>query len=296
MAKVKLAFGYDDERPYGKLAETEAGRALRRKNLAFVQKLVQFFEKRRIPRTFFILGDYLERCLEKFSIGGLRTIYAPQSPLMDIQQHSYSHWPVKPIPEDVNRPIASPNNFGRDVTVASIFIHSILGVKTCGLRTPYGYAEDLSNEQQILKELSIRDIKFVSSWLRGSDGTLEAELTLERQPHTYGHIGYPRLVEIPSHGWQDVIFTKEKARALLNKSPLTQTEIKQYYENLIRRGLYLTEEKSPIYICLCLHPWAVMEYDPDLSIHDYLLTRAQDLGVEIVSYSQIAEEILNSPS
>ena len=50
-----LSFGYDTERPYGNLADTEKGRAFRQKQLVFVRKLNGMFEEQNCPRTFFIL-------------------------------------------------------------------------------------------------------------------------------------------------------------------------------------------------------------------------------------------------
>jgi len=291
---VKIAFGYDDERPYGKLALTEKGKDLREKNLRFVAELIKFFIEKRIPCTFFILGQYLEYCIDEFSVRDLREIYRPENSLIDIQQHSYSHPPLKPLPEDKNRPVVSTGYFLNDVQQAGSVISSALGRITTGLRTPYGYASDLSDKPDLVERLSKFGFKFVSSWLRGSDGSLEAELTLARQPRTYADADFPQLVEIPSHGWQDVVFTKEKARALLNREPLDSDEIATYYDNLLLRGLKLAREKSPVYICLCLHPWAVMEYDLKLFIHQFLVDRAKDLKIEIVSYSQIAKEVANA--
>ena len=49
------------------------------------------FDQKGAPRTFFILGHYLESCLNKYDIDSLQEVYDRNNPLVEIQQHSYSH-------------------------------------------------------------------------------------------------------------------------------------------------------------------------------------------------------------
>ncbi len=291
MAQVKLAFGYDDERPYGQLADTEAGLDLRRRNLFFVRKLMEFFDSKKLPRTFFILGQYLDRCLDTFSKQQLREIYVYGRYMCELQQHSYSHPLIKPLP-GYSKQILSAEEFAQDVQRAKKIIQEVLGRTTIGIRIPNGYTTGLHDAMEVAKRLSELGFVYVSSMLKGSGESLQAELTLERQPHLYEIPGSRNIVEIPSHGWQDVIFTKEKAQALLGSEPAEPDEIKNHFTDLLRKGLELSRvQPRPVYICLCLHPWAAMEYDPELDIHKHIVEEATRLHIEIVTYGHIAAEV-----
>ena len=98
---IKLSLGYDTERPYGKWAETPEGDAFREKQIAFVREMSQFLNSEHVPRTHFILGNYLDCCQRTFTQKELREIYTEDNQLMEIQQHSYSHRQRQP---DANTP------------------------------------------------------------------------------------------------------------------------------------------------------------------------------------------------
>ena len=44
-----------------------------------------------------------------------------------------------------------------------------------------------------------------------------------------------------------------------------------------------------ISVALCLHPWAVMEYDPQLEVHKRIMDSARSKGFEIKTYGQVAD-------
>lgn len=294
---VKLSLGYDTERPHGTLAQTTAGKLFRKEQLLYVRRLLDLLDKLIAPRTLFILGDYLERCLDQFSIEYLRETYNPANHLNDLQQHSYSHKPLRKLRGFeglvLNSSVMSIDEFTHDLERANRIISEILGVVPCGLRTPYGYERDLSDMPEMLRRLKSLGLNFVSSKLRSRKNPLYAQLSLESQPHTYAEVGFPDIVEIPSHGWQDVIFTTEKALLFLHRKPDKPGEIFQYYSELFRKASDLSEYGQPIYLCLCLHPWSAMEYDPELEIIRKTIEMARSMEIEIVSYRQVAEEIDN---
>lgn len=235
MTKKYLAFGYDTERPYGALALSEEGREFRKGQIGFVRRMNAMFDEKDVPRTYFLLGNYLESCLLDFDKGCLRTIYNKENPLIEIQQHTYSHPIIRPIKGRLDKHVFTPKQFGMDVKMAAELINEILGVQTFGLRTPIGYHQDLSDKPQILEELRNHGIKYVSSHLR-SERTLEGPLTKDRQPHDYNNIMFPELIEIPSHGWQDVVFTKEKAKIFLEREPDGPEEIIHHYSKLFSKA------------------------------------------------------------
>lgn len=286
MTQKYLSFGYDTERPYGELALSEPGSELRKKQIDFIRKLNTMFDQEGVPRTFFILGHYLESCLNDYDTDSLREIYNRNNPLLEIQQHSYSHPILRPIKGREEKKVITPQEFAKDVQQAGEIIEKILGVYPDGIRTPLGYHHDLSDIPEILEELHRMGVRYVSSDLR-SEESLEAPLNKKRQPHDYGNIGYPTIIEIPSHGWQDPIFTQEKAFMFLMREPDSLEKIFKHYNDLL---IQANDMDLPILsIALCLHPWAVMEYDPQLEIHKRIIDSARNKGFEIKSYGQVAD-------
>src|SRR3989344_1516700 len=99
MMNIKLSLGYDTERPYGKWAETKEGDAFREQQIAFVRKMSTFLDSEKVPRTHFILGNYLDFCKRTLTKDEIRGVYDKNNPLMELQQHSYSHPIFRPTQE-----------------------------------------------------------------------------------------------------------------------------------------------------------------------------------------------------
>ncbi|MFA4887180.1 MAG: polysaccharide deacetylase family protein [Candidatus Nanoarchaeia archaeon] len=294
---VHLAFSYDTESPFGKRARTPEGRDFRKRQIELERKVLQVLNQEEVPRTYFILGTYLEGCLEDFSASDLRELYDPENPLNDLQQHTYSHELCRPIPGRTDKNVMSTPEFVADLKRANETLSSILGVQPDGLRTPLGYCKDLSDMPHLLLALNELGFSYVSSNLRSEEleKFLFGELNSGRQPHTYHAAGYPRIVEIPSHGLQDPIFTREKAHKLLGKAPKNSQEILSYYTVLFNQALQMAEiTQRSIYIGLCLHQWAIAEYDPQLDIHRAVIDKARKKGIGFLSHAQIKDEILAS--
>ena len=101
MTKVILSLGFDTERPYGVMADTEEGRVFRAKQLDFVKSLSNTLDFEGVQRTFFILGEYFDKCLNEsggdYSSEDLKSIFMSHTYLAEIQQHSYSHHIIKEI-------------------------------------------------------------------------------------------------------------------------------------------------------------------------------------------------------
>jgi len=286
---IYLSFGFDDERPFGQLAKTDKGAEFRKKKMAFLKRFMDTFDTEEIPRTLFILGDYLNNCQLDVAPGELEDIYL--RPLNDIAQHSYSHGMIKRIEGyATDRPIMTPADFLADVKKANDVLQAILDVKPSGLRIPLGYDNDLSDIPEIVQELKELGFSYVSSDLRASD-SFNAPLTASRQPHCYTNIGCPGVAELPSHGWQDVVFTQEKSQALLGRTPPAPKEIIEHFVGLFDRARQL--ELPDVYISLCLHPWAVMDYDPNLEILLTVARTAREQQIEIITYSDVAKKIIS---
>ncbi len=292
MSRIKLSLGYDTERPYGEWAETEKGKEFRLKQIDFVRKMNGVLNLAGVPRTHYILGNYLERCTDTMSIKDLREVYDVNNSLMELQQHSYSHPIFRPTKEG-DKSVISAQEFIFDVDRAKKVIFDITGAVTNGLRTPRGYDRDLSDIPEILNGLTELGFNFVSSDLRSSD-SIDGPFTKERQPHSYKNAGYPKIIEMPSHGWQDAIFIPAyKEKFLLPGQTLDNPLV--HYEGLFNQARKMSEETGKnSYISLCMHPWCMMEWDKDLEIHKSLIEKARNNKIEIVSYGTAAKEIFQS--
>ncbi|MFW9997540.1 MAG: polysaccharide deacetylase family protein [Candidatus Odinarchaeota archaeon] len=294
MSKVKLSLGFDVERPHGSFTESKKSIDVRKRQITFIKKLSKLLDEEEVPRTFFILGNYLEKCLDDFSTEELRKVYDHDNKLNEIQQHTYGHPMIRNIKERADKQAVTPKEFGKDLLKANSILKDILDVSPTGIRTPFGYSRDLLDIPELLAELERLKFRYVSSDLR-SENSLEAPLTVKRQPHTYYLAGYPNIVEIPSHGWQDAIFTGEMAQKFLKRKPIHNAEqIFGHYNGLLERAIDLAKRNTVIYVSLCLHPWAMMEYDPTLRILRRTVNSAKSKNIEIISYGTVADEVLTS--
>lgn len=290
MKQIRLSFGYCSERPHGNWEEKKKN-SLRKRQINCVRNICRVLDEREVPRTFFILGNYLERCLDDFSREELMKIYDKDNPLNEIQQHSYSHVIVDNIKTRGDRKSIPVKEFVSDLEKANKVIEDILNITPSGIMLPLGYSHDLSHMPELVKRLNGIGFNYVSSNLRGLDDSLECQLTIGRQPHTYRKIGYADIVEIPTHGWQDVVFTAEKSQKFFERQ-VDAKETFEYYNNLLDRSMSIAKEDKPFYISLCLHPHAIVEYDPELKIHKKLIDSARNKKIELVSYGEIAKEII----
>src|SRR6185369_15000769 len=91
MEHKSLSLGFDTERPYGTQADTPEQGAFRKRQLDFISKMNSTFDVAQIPRTHFILTDYLQRCADAVGEEILRSLYRKNHPLQELQQHSHSH-------------------------------------------------------------------------------------------------------------------------------------------------------------------------------------------------------------
>ena len=286
---AKLALFYSTERPYGVLSEKPEGIELRKRLINFFQETFNStLDGLEVPRTHFFLGEWLQRSIETGYRDQIYDLFS-QNQLVEVAQHSFSHGKIFPTSEYGENNIMSPEEFDNDLRNADDVIWDCFELLPYGVQVPYGHVSDMSSMPKYLEVLSHIGYNYVSSHYRGIKNPLEALVSEESQPHTYTESGFPKLVEIPAHGLQDVIFTKEKAE-LFGVDLFTQEQILEHYLSIIRQGMKLNVPTP--YVALSLHPWAVMEYDPEMEIHRAIIEFTIKKGIEIVTASQIADDIL----
>jgi peptidoglycan/xylan/chitin deacetylase (PgdA/CDA1 family) len=291
MNRITLSFGYDTERPYGRFADSPEGKEFRKNQLDYLFRLKEIARREEISRTYFILGHYMEKCLDDFSLETIREIFDKDDILTDLQQHTYSHPVFREIHGRDKNETVSPESFVEDMKKGHRVVSEILDTDITGLRTPVGYPRDLGDTAVILEGLHRLDYRFVSSDLKTETGW-EGMLTRERQPHAYAAAGYPGIFEIPAHGPMDVVFTREKALQFYQREPERGQQILERYLTLFAEAMKLASQTVSISICLCLHPWAAMEYDPDFNIIRSLADAARKKKFGVITYKQVAENTL----
>jgi len=290
MAEVLLSIGYDTEKPYGELARTAEGSAMRREQIRFDKRLIEELDSLGAPRTFFMLGDYLQVAAREYSHDELRAVYNPCNPLSDIQSHTYSHCVVRNISGRDDKKPLTVEDFEADLIMANKCLKDILGVDVSGLRMPLGYDSDFSDMPGILGVLRRQGFVYVSSNLR-EKGAIRSTVTTKRQPHTYEHVGFPDLAEIPSHGWADAIFTEDYCKRYGHRK-IGSLGARDHYVSLISLAKDLSvKHEQDIYVSLCLHPWAVREFDSDFGVHRAIVSHLRNVGGKIITYSDVSNRI-----
>lgn len=303
MTRKILSLGFDDERPYGDLARTQEGQEYRLKKLDFIHRMNVTLNREGVPRTHFILGDYIDQCVEHVGEKFVQDVYyltfdedgnnkGTKEGLLELQQHTYSHLVVMQQKGLEGKVISTPTEFEEDVKQASKVMKRVFDVDPTGIRIPYGYSKDLTEVPSLLWTLFSLGFKYVSTDYR-LDNSLVTPLSTHRQPHMYD--GVTELVEIPGTGPQDVIYTEEKAQFLLNRKADSPKKINKHFRRLIKTADKIIGKQGStmpyLHIGLCLHPWAMMEYDSQLNHLSNWIDLARDNGFEILSYNQMATEV-----
>ena len=293
MRNAYFLIGFDTEVPYGSSARTNESKSSREDAINTIKKLNSLFDSEGINRTHFILGDFLEAI---DATTGRKTVNELFNwPLIDIQQHTYSHQTFREI---VTRPDKKPLTaveIKKDIEKASSSIARILNKSVCGLRAPLGYACGMNGESEKLDAIKETNIRYISSDLRDKEGGICPPLMEDgilRQPYKYEN----GLIEIPSHGWQDTAFLGSKTKGVPNFPEWPRKELEcfivEHYTKIMQDAIVLVDsKKTNIFIGGCFHPQAISTYDPDLELFAKIIDNAKREGVKITSYSDVLNQI-----
>lgn len=265
----KVLIGYDTESGSVYEASVEPSKILEKSINAIVDLHVEL----QVPATFFIVGKTIK--MGHDTLKKLREY----PDLFDLQQHTYSHLPLKSVnPDNGSAAINNDTNvvggsleqIGKEVRRTSELLRRYLDVDCTGIRGPFGYYQGLIDRPDILSVLAENGIEFTSTYLRTKgDGF---PLPMSVQPFDYGKQGWPGLVEIPSQDWIDcqwrVLYGWARTRA--------------FASHLI--GVAREISASELVWGTCFHDWSVITMDPELTVMRALFTAARDLGVDIMTY------------
>jgi peptidoglycan/xylan/chitin deacetylase (PgdA/CDA1 family) len=286
MSSVFLLIGFDTERPYGKYADSIEGFREREENFQYINKLGDLFDQYKARRTFFILGEYLEKSSSFYSESEIRKIFHCSGTLVDIQQHTYTHSLVQPLNTIPDKTQITPEMLQTEIIKTKKLIHKIFRREVIGLRLPIGFPNGIKEKNYIIQSIVQSGMKFVSSDLRDVDESPNPPLIIKngvRNPYWLNS----NLLEIPGHGWQDYVFARDN---LYLKFPQSSSFIAETHLKLFQQALsYVKSQSIDIFIGLMLHPWAMKEYDPHLIIMKRILNFTGLHDVRLISYKDAFE-------
>jgi len=292
--RVRVMIGMDCDRPRGEFITSKEGTTMANRKINSIENISAQLSKLNIPRTFFICGSFLESMSSKFGKERMKDAFRIKDNDVEIADHSYSHNIVKPI---VNRPDKIPLTPKEVIDEynlnTKIFLECFdMDIPNRGYRTPLGHYHGLSNSELLQDELANSNILYVSSDLRGSNDSLYAPLVEEknsiRQPYAY----YNGLLEIPSIGWQDVVFSQpdyiSKFEELPEDLPKNINEIRDYMHAMINHANNISLEKNiDFFFGLCLHPYDVSFYDTEQKFFLNLKNIVDEFEGTFCTYKQV---------
>lgn len=264
-AGVRVMIGFDNDRPRGVFAMSAKGREMAERKIHSLEKVTHTLERLQLPRTFFICGLFLETMYYLYGERA-RNAFLPASALVDIADHTYSHNVVKAIKTRPDKIPMSPKMVAEEFDRNTALFKEILQLKkaTRGFRTPLGHYRGLTGAYRLMDTLHRKGIPYVSSDLRDIRHSLHPPLKWEdgipRQPYRYEN----GLLEIPSMGWQDTVFSGTSRTKVFDEAPRTYREIMAYLEKSIREAAAIAREHDRDYFYgLVLHPYDVSFYDKE---------------------------------
>lgn len=228
-----------------------------------------------VPTTFFIVGQTLEDNIPYFQA-------LKDDPLIDLQQHTYSHQLLKTIYIDDGKSIrvnrgAAPEETREEVRKTNQLLKKHLDVECMALTGPWCYYRGLRDRPDLLQILSEEGIR-----LTRTDGRNEKDwhpVDMDLQPYWYDALGFPDILEVPIHGWHDCV---------IRQDVLGWDNLDGYVDSVkpyIDRAAH--EDKV---FSLCQHDWSSTREDPEMTATAAILDYAQSQGVTIMSYRDYYEK------
>ncbi len=258
-----LLIGYDVESP-----EPDITRA-------FLKKLLEVHTKYDVPWTMFVVGRTLEGSVDAFK-------EVAESPLADIQQHTYSHMLLKTVVIENEDGVnifrsGTLEQIEEEVRKTNELLKLHLNIDCIGLTGPYCYYRGLADRLDILEILHQNGIRFTRTYGRNEHDW--QPVSFDIQPFYYEPQGFPDILEFPIQGWQDVSWREKYG----------WDKIDEYIASLKDNIDYVVEKK--LTYSYATHDWSSIRNNPDMDIIRALIEYAQERGVRITSYKEYYEEM-----
>jgi len=288
--ELVVMIGFDCDRPRGDFILSTEGTIMANRKFESIKNISNEFQDLEIPRTFFICGQFLESMAKKFGDKSIQNAIMSDTTLVEIGDHTYSHSIVKSI---ATRPDKTPSTLSQikeEYDINTKLFQEILNLEIPdrGFRTPLGHYNGLTGEEELLDLLKDLKIKYVSSDLRDEKESLNPPLKningTPRQPYRY-HNG---LLEIPTMGWQDTVFSGTTRTALFEKVPGSYNEIISYYKKLFNDAKNIVEENNMSYFLgLTMHPYDNSFYNQDRHFFKEIFNMIEKLEGRFSTYEMV---------
>jgi peptidoglycan/xylan/chitin deacetylase (PgdA/CDA1 family) len=296
ISAVKILLGFDCDRPRGDFIKTPSGNEMANAKVKSLESISDHLDRLKIPRTYFLCGQFLESMTEKFGKERIKNIFNPSNSLSEIADHTYSHNIFKPIPSRVDKVPITADVIAYEYKKNSEVFNAILGINNParGLRAPLGYYNGLSDMSDVVNTIKSLGALYISSDLRDKNNSINPPLRNEngslRQPYYYNN----GLLEIPSHGLHDTAFGNQSKTPLSITPPSSLQEILIYYKQLIKDAVGLAKTfQVTYYLGLVMHPYNVSIYDSNEEFVDRFVEIALDkhVNVEFCMYQSVKDSL-----
>ena len=243
---------------------------------AFLRRVLEIHEATGVPATFFLCGRTIEVNREE-----LRPFAG--HPLFDLQQHTYNHVLLKSVCiEDPDEGVrffkgGTLDQIRDEVRRTTELLNAEYGIECRGLTGPYCYYRGLVDRQDILEVLWEEGIRFTRTWGRNEKDWQPVELDI--QPFWYAPQGFPAMLEVPIHGWQDI--SLRKTVGWTNFQGFLDGTY-PYMERAAANGLVYS---------FCTHDHSSTREDPRMQITESVLRRAKDLGMTTMTYAAFHRQV-----
>jgi len=167
----------------------------------------EFLARLGIRASWYVTGRAMEASPDLFRA-------ADRTGQVDIQGHTYSHILLKTVFIEVppGRTVNGRTDFflkrggtieeiDADLGRAQKVFHDVLGRRAAGLTCPWGYYRGLADRPDLLEIVHRHGFRFIRSF--GRDERDGQPVPLERRPFRYGPQGFPDMLELVIHDYQD---------------------------------------------------------------------------------------------
>ena len=241
---------------------------------AFLATMQALHRELQAPASLFLVGKTVEQNVEPL-------LPLATDPLFDLQQHTYSHVLLKTICT-VNERGAQVKRGGsleqldEELGRANAVILDRLGVRCNGITGPWNYYRGLSDRPDILDLLRKHGLTISRCWGRNEQDWQPVRLDV--QPFWYEAQGFPEVLEVCIHGWQDCIRREQIGWENVDE-----------YVRLMRRDLDEAADRDSVF-SYCQHDWSSIRGDPAMRATRAILEYAQHRGFRLLNYCQFYQE------
>ena len=288
---LRIMLGFDCDRPRGSFVVTDKGCGMAERKIASLERIASDLNRLGMPRTFFICGQFLETMFHKYGAGRVRNAFDCLSPSVEVADHTYSHTVIKKVATRPDKNPMPPKQVLEEYKRNTALFQDILGLPNAerGYRAPLGCANGLQSDFAMQDRIKKLGAPYVSSDLRGPGDGLHPKPRKQdgtpRQPYRYPN----GLLEIPSVGWQDTVFSGTTATAIQGMPPQSFEETIRYYRELFTEAAEIAQEyQRDYFLGLVLHPYDVSLYDEPRRLFDELHAIVIKLGGSFCTYGAVA--------